>query len=248
MDLLADVGNSRLHLALGVAGRLTRTLATDHDDEAAWDAFCDAAPDRLAAVSVRPPALAAWRAWAERRFGQAPRVLGEDLPAGVPLQVARPEQVGRDRIANACWARSRHPGRAVVVIDLGTAVTFDVVSAAGAFVGGAIAPGLRTGAWALHERTQGRLPLVDVTEPPPALGGDTEACLRSGLFHGLVGLVEATTARLEAELGTSLRVAATGGDAERVAAACPRIDEVVPQLTLLGLQHALELDAAHGPT
>jgi len=169
-------------------------------------------------------------------------VLGQDLPASLPLDLDRPEQVGLDRLANGLWLTSRHPGQAAVVVDLGTAVTFDVVSSEGAFVGGAIAPGLSTGAWALHERTRGRLPQVNLSETPPALGVDTEACLRSGLFYGLVGLVEATCAQLERELGASLHVVATGGDAERIAASCPLIDEVVPHLTLLGLLRALDDD------
>jgi type III pantothenate kinase len=245
VDLLADVGNSRVHLAAFDGGELVRTLATPHDApaEQAWDAFWPGeAPTRLAAVSVRGSRLDALGAWTERRFGRRPRLLGDDLPAGLPLQVDRPEQVGLDRVANGLWAVSRYPGRDVVVVDLGTAVTFDVVSAAGAFVGGSIAPGLATGAWALHERTRGRLPQVDVLDAPPALGLDTEGCLRAGLFYGLVGLVQATCAQLEAELGVSLHVAATGGDAERVAAACPRVDEVVPHATLLGLLRALDAE------
>lgn len=248
--LVADLGNSRTHLAWIEGGRVAAAAAAaaDHPGglEAGWEAFLAGrpAPTACGALSVSPPALAAFERWAGRRLGRAPRVLGRDLPCPVRLEVDAPEQVGADRLANALWAARTHPGRAVAVFDLGTAITVDVVSAPGAFVGGAIAPGLRTGARALHAWTAA-LPEVEPQPDAPLVGRTTRGCIASGLLWGAVGLVEGFAGRLADALGEAPLVVATGGDAPLVAPACPRVDLHEPHVTLLGLGLAL---AAASPT
>ncbi len=261
MDLIADLGNTRAHVALASAAGPVDRVDVPNDDPAALAPALDALvrragePRRAALVAVNPRLRGPLEAWLAAR-GLVARALGEGLPAPIPLQVARPEQVGPDRIADAVWAARTHPGRAVIVVDLGTAITLNVVSPGGAFLGGAIGPGLRTQAWALHQRTA-RLPWVD---PPLStgdpdrdpdhdpgrdslIGGDTVSSIRAALRWGAVGLIGAYAEQVERALGVRPRVVATGGDAALVAATCPRIDEVVADLTLRGVHLALLADA-----
>jgi type III pantothenate kinase len=250
VDLLADLGNTRAHLALREGDRLLATWDVPHGEgsEDGWDAGLAGHPPprRAALLHVRPAMRDRWLAWARAR-GLTPRVLREDLPLPLRLEVARPEQVGADRLAGALWAARAFPGQAVLLFDLGTALTCSAVSAQGAFRGGAIAPGLSTGAWALAERTA-RLPRVTPVGGPPPLAGDTEGCIQSGLFWSAVGLIEALVARSAAALGGAPRVVATGGDAALIAPHCPAIERVEPRATLLGLALALdEADLAGAP-
>jgi len=245
-DLIADVGNTRAHLAWVEAGRVEARAALETADRAraraAWETFLGARrPARVAYATVAAAAGAAFAAWAAEATGVAAVSLGTPgLPYPLPLDVAQPERVGPDRVANATWAVRAHPRQAVVVVDLGTAITFDVVSARGAFLGGAIACGLRLAAGALAAGTD-LLPLGELgEEPSPALGKTTEACLAAGLWWGAIGLVEATCARIAAELGEAPRVVATGGDAPQVAPHCACVDAVVPDVTLLGVAYALD--------
>jgi type III pantothenate kinase len=148
-----------------------------------------------------------------------------------------PSTLGSDRLADAVAARERY-GAPVVVVDFGTATTFNVVDAAGAFVGGAIAPGLGTAADALAD-TSARLQRVAMDAgPPPLIGRNTEQSMRSGVLYGYAGLVAGLLDRIDAELGAPrAHVAATGGLAGVVAPLVRRIDAIEPDLTLDGLRH-----------
>lgn len=253
MDLVADLGNTRAHVALisglGLSGRVIDRVDVSNDAPEALAAALDALaarhgePRRAALVAVNSSLRGALESWLGGR-GLVARALGESLPAPIALEVERPEQVGPDRIADAVWAARTHAGRAVLVVDLGTAITLNVVSPAGAFLGGAIGPGLRTQAWALHERTA-RLPRVEppLTADDPVIGRDTAASIRAALRWGAVGLVRAYAEQVERHLGQRPWVVATGGDAAAIAAACPRIERVVPDLTLRGVHLALLADA-----
>lgn len=246
MDLVADLGNTRAHVALISAVDLVARADVRNDDAGGLARACDAlvaahgAPRRAALVAVSPRLRAPLEAWLAAR-GLTPLALGESLPVPLALEVAAPAEVGRDRLADALWAARTYPGRAAIVVDLGTAITLNVVSTRGAFLGGAIAPGLRTQAWALSQRTA-RLPLVDpvlVEGDLPLIGETTEQCIRAALLWGAVGLVDVYAQQVERALGARPVVVATGGDAAAVAAACPRIERVVPDLTLRGLHLAL---------
>lgn len=252
MDLVADLGNTRAHVALASREGVVDRVDVPNDDPGALGPALDAlvarhgAPRRAALVAVSPRLRAPLEAWLAAR-GLAAAALGEALPVPIPLEVARPEQVGPDRLADAVWAARTHPGRAVLVVDLGTAITLNVVSPAGAFLGGAIGPGLRTQARALNERTA-RLPWVDppLGEGDALIGGDTVACIRAALRWGAVGLIQTYAEQVERALGARPLVVATGGDAAAVAASCPRIEQVVPDLTLRGVHLALVAHAG-GP-
>lgn len=159
-----------------------------------------------------------------------------DLPLAV--EVPRPDMVGVDRLLDAVAANAlREPGRPAVVVDVGTAITVDLVSAEGAFRGGAILPGIEMGARALHHFTDllPRIRAADLALPPPVLGNATEPAMRSGLFWGAVGAMRELIARLGAEAGGSPQVFLTGGAGPAVAGLLGPDARHVPHLTLAGV-------------
>jgi type III pantothenate kinase len=160
---------------------------------------------------------------------------------GIPLRHDHPQDLGADRIANAVAAQTLYGGPAIVV-DFGTAISFDVVDASGTFVGGAIAPGISTSAEALVERAA-RLPMVALVAPPTAIGRSTVGALQSGLVLGCAGMVDGLVERLSRELDAGVTTIATGGSATSVLDACERIDHHDPWLTLKGLRLIWERNA-----
>ena len=152
----------------------------------------------------------------------------------LPVQVPDPSSVGADRIANAYAARALY-GTPAIVVDLGTATTLDCISKAGAYVGGAIAPGVITASEELFRRAA-RLARVDLRRPERALGRTTEECLRIGVLWGNAGLVDALVRRVRAELGGRPKVIATGGLASVLAPECETVDVVDETLTLKGMR------------
>ncbi len=166
-----------------------------------------------------------------------PLVVTADLDLGIRLAVENPQTVGTDRLVNAAAAYARWGGPCIVV-DLGTATTFDVVDAGGAFLGGAITPGLQTMAAALIRGTA-QLPTVPLVPPPAAIGRNTVTAIQSGVVLGYVALVEGLVARLRAEVGPTpapIPIIATGGLAHILAAATHVFTHIEPNLTLDGLQ------------
>jgi type III pantothenate kinase len=180
------------------------------------------------------PALT--KPWAEALRGitgrEALEVTAKDSP--IALQVTEPDSVGPDRIANALAGRTLH-GSPCIVVDLGTATTFDCVSKQGAFVGGAIAPGMSTAAEALVGRAA-RLSNVELRRPERAVARTTAENLRVGVLWGYAGLVDALVRRMRSELGGRPKVIATGGLARMVAPECETVDLVDDGLTLKGLR------------
>jgi len=170
---------------------------------------------------------------ARSHFGHEALVVGPGVRTGLPLLVDNPHEVGADRVANCVAALERHPGP-LVVVDFGTAINFDAVSAAGEFVGGAIAPGLEVSVNALGERAA-RLFGIELATPPAAIGKNTAENMQSGAIFGFAGLVDGMVRRFAGELG-SLSVIATGGLAGLVTPHCETVDEVAPWLTLDGLR------------
>ena len=162
------------------------------------------------------------------------RLLESTADLGFDVRVSVREEVGVDRLVNVIAARTRI-APPFLVVDLGTATTFDCVAADGAFVGGAIAPGPGMLVDALGTRTA-RLPRVELAPPGHAVGTSTRDAMRSGLFWGYVGLVDGLVARCRTELGGQARCVATGGLAATFAPFCTGIDEVDPDLTLHGLR------------
>jgi type III pantothenate kinase len=193
-----------------------------------------------ALASVVPPLTATFEELVVRTLGRPPVIVGPGVRTGVQIKVENPREVGADRIANTAAVHKLHGGPAIV-IDLGTATTFDVVSKDGDYLGGAIAPGLGIAADALVRRTA-KLPKVELTFPESAIGRNTVAAMQSGLVIGYVGLVKELIARLKKELGGNPKVIATGGMGEMIAAWTNVIDVVSPRLTLEGIRIIYELN------
>lgn len=163
-----------------------------------------------------------------------PLIVRPGVKTGMRLLMDKPDEVGADRIVNAVAAFARYASSAIVV-DFGTATTFDCVSGAGDYIGGVIAPGLGISSEALFLRAA-RLPRVEITCPPKVIGRSTVAAMQSGLFHGYVGLVDGILAKLIEEMGGDPRVLGTGGLAELIATGSRFIEETDANLTLEGLR------------
>ncbi len=199
--------------------------------------------ERISAVimaSVAPPLTPVFQELALSYLKREAIVISHETPIGVPLLVDNPWETGADRMISALAAHTLYGGPAIV-IQFGTATSFDCVSAEGAFLGGAIAPGLGISADALA-RAASRLYQVELTPPPAALGTNTVHSMQSGIVFGHVGLVEGLVARLRAELagGERAKVIAHGGLADVMARVTPHIDVVDPNLILAGLRIAYQ--------
>jgi type III pantothenate kinase len=197
---------------------------------------------RAAVCSVVPPAAYALRAACVKYFHREPFVLQAGVKTGLRVRYRNPLEVGADRIANAIAATLRHPRRDVIVVDCGTATTFDMVAAAGDYLGGAILPGVGISAEMLASRTA-RLPSVEIARPEVALGRSTVESIQSGLYHGHVGAIRHLVEELTREgfAGAKPVVIGTGGFA-RMFEAEKLFDEIVPELVLFGLKHAESLN------
>jgi type III pantothenate kinase len=186
---------------------------------------------------VVPSTLYAVEKACRRYLKVTPRTIGEHASFDLPVKVDNPRELGPDRVVNVYAARLRHPPP-LLIVDFGTATTFDAVDADGAYRGGAIAPGFQISADALFSRTS-RIPRVEVQRPPKAIGTNTMHAVQSGLFWGYVGLVDGIARRIKEELGAPGRpvpCVATGGLSNLVGRACVEIDEVDEHLTLDGLR------------
>ena len=240
-----NIGNTTTSAAIFVGGSLVRTtrVPTLRLREI-WRIFGRAAEDfreRTTAIvvgSVVPSLNEAAAEIASREFDVPARFYRVDIPAGIELRVEQPERVGDDRVANALAAYRRFNGPAVVV-DMGTAITVDVVSDDGAFLGGAIMPGAGTCAKTLAKHTA-LLPHVDLAGEPTFPGKTTEAAVRSGLMHGVAGAVDRLVEMAWEVLGTEAPVIGTGGETKAVAPVSKHIEEIEPALTLEGLARAVE--------
>ncbi len=192
-------------------------------------------PQRIVVASVVPALGRSWQS-AARNLGVPLRFLDGASPVPVRLQVDHPLGVGADRIANTLAATEVY-ARDAIVVDLGTATTFDCITADGVFLGGAIAPGPTTGAEQLT-RAAAQLPQVEIEEPRRVIGTNTLDCLRSGAFYSVVDGIDGIVGRLAAEWGRAPLVVATGGLAEVVAPHCQAVDEINPTLTIAGVAAA----------
>jgi type III pantothenate kinase len=247
MLLTIDVGNTNTVLGvfegteLLVHWRLTtrREQTADEYGILVRNLFASSglAPEKIEAValaSVVPPLTPVLVALARQYLGQDPLVIGPGVKTGMPILYEPPGDVGADRIVNGVAAFAAHGGP-VIVVDFGTATTFDVVTRKGEYIGGVICPGIGISADALFQRAA-RLPRVDVRHPGKVVGRTTVGSMQAGLYFGYAAMCEGLLARIKAELGESPRVVATGGLAETLAAEIPSIEAVDPILTLTGLR------------
>jgi type III pantothenate kinase len=251
MLLAIDVGNSNSSIGVFEDDQLRceLRLATHRDwtrDEfaikleralALQDMGFDGIHDAVLA-SVVPPVTEPIVAALSRYVGVEALVVTPGLDTGMPVLYDPPQDVGADRIVAAIAAHERYGGEAknaIIIVDFGTATTFDVVSPTPEYLGGVIAPGVGISADALFRRAA-KLPRVDVAKPASVVGRNTVGAIQSGLFYGYVGLVEGVLARIRGELSWEVRVIATGGLARKVAHETAAIDVVDDNLMLEGLR------------
>ena len=201
------------------------------------------AVEAVVIASVVPRMAPTLAELSRRTLGQEPWVVGDNLQPRLPIRYEPPSDVGPDRLVDAVAAIRRY-GTPAIVVDLGTATTFNAISREGEYRGGAIAPGVGTSLEALFQAAA-RLRWFDLTRPAQAIGGNTEEAMRSGAFHGFVSMVEGMVARFKAELGSDAKVIATGGWSELIGGATPMVDHVDPLLTLEGLRLVWDERSSH---
>ena len=189
--------------------------------------------DHCIVSSVVPQSVFNLRNLSRRYLHIEPLVIGENVNLGVDVRIEKPSEAGADRLVNAIGAHVVYPGP-LLIIDSGTATTFDVVAADGAFEGGAIAPGINLSMQALHTAAA-RLPRIAIQRPAHAIGKDTVAAMQSGVFWGYVALIEGLITRIKAEYPQALTVIATGGVASLFEGATLAIDHFDHDLTIRGL-------------
>jgi type III pantothenate kinase len=255
MLLVVDAGNTNIVFAVhdGAEWRGTWRIATDaqrtSDEYAVWLLsllqLTGIRRDHIEAAvigTVVPAALYHLRRLCRDWFDVEPLVARATLDWGFEIKVDNPEEVGADRLLNTLAGHQRYHGP-LVVIDFGTATTFDIADADGAYLGGIIAPGINLSIEALH-RAAARLPRIGIGRPQSVIGRNTVAAMQSGIYWGYVAMIEGMVARVQHEFGTRLKVIATGGLAALVAEGTTIIEHADPDLTLEGLR----LLAARNPT
>jgi type III pantothenate kinase len=185
-------------------------------------------------ATVVPQALFHLRMFCERHLNAPPLVIGDpDVDLGIKVLMDRPNEVGADRLANAVGGHVLHP-RPLVIVDFGTATTFDVADAEGNYIGGAIAPGINLSLEALHMATA-KLPRIALERPARVIGKDTLSAMQSGIYWGYIGLIEGLVTRITKEFGARLTIIATGGLAPLFFGATPAIEHLEPEITMQGL-------------
>ena len=248
MLLAVDVGNTQTMIGLMEGDRIAHdwriaTVRHRTGDEiagllAGFFSLTDWRPqeaiDEVGIASVVPRLTWQWQIMCEKHLKITPFIIGPGTRTGMRILMKNPTEVGADRIVNAVAAFDRYGGPCIVV-DFGTATTFDVISAEGDYLGGAIAPGVEVSMEALTTRAA-KLVKVDLVEPPQVIGKSTVESLQSGAVYGFAGQVEGIVGAIRAELGAAGHVVATGGLAELVARHTAVIEEVDEFLTLRGIE------------
>jgi type III pantothenate kinase len=254
MLLVVDVGNTQTHLGAFRGEELVEhwrfaTVRESTADElgAALRALLELRGlgfDDLdaAIVSSTVPQLGPeWASMADRYLGQPLTLVGPGIKTGMAIRLDNPRELGADRLVNAVAAHERFGGPCIVV-DFGTAITYDAISADAEYLGGIIAPGVEISMEALTERAA-KLPKIDLGEPRSLIGHSTVDAIRSGVIYGFAGQVDGIVTRLRAELGADAHTIATGGLARSIVPFCETIDEVDDLLTLTGLRLIHERNA-----
>jgi type III pantothenate kinase len=242
--LVVDVGNTNVVLGIYDGDTLTRSWRLATARERTADEYGILAQQLTAGTvrsldgaivsSVVPPLNSSIAFMIEKYFGVEAIFVEAGIKTGIAVAVDNPLEVGADRIVNSVAAFDKFGGP-LIIVDFGTATTFDVVTADAKYVGGVIAPGITISAEALFARAS-RLPRVDIRRPPSVIGTNTVVNMQSGLFYGYLGLVDGILTRMKRELPPVKRVIATGGLATLFANDSENIDEVDGDLTLRGLK------------
>ncbi len=250
MLFVVDVGNTNTVVGIYKGADLIRSFRVKSDRERTSDEFgvmflqflsgLKISPDDIEGValcSVVPPLQTAMTGAIELYMNKKALAVEPGVKTGVALRVDNPREVGADRVVNAAAAMEKLVGRnmGAIVVDFGTATTFDCVSPKSEYLGGVIAPGVKIAAEALFLRTS-KLPRVDLDYPPNVCGKNTAHSMQSGLTYAYVDMVDGVASRLKAELGFPLKVIATGGLSKLIAKKSASIEEVDENLTLDGLR------------
>ena len=247
MLLAIDTGNTNTLFAVhdGETWRAQWRSSTDMtktaDDYAVWlSTLMELSGLNLSQIddciisTVVPQSLFNQRNFARRYLNVEPFVVGENVDLGVKVNIPKPSEVGADRLVNAVGAHGGYGGP-LIVIDSGTATTFDIVAADGSFEGGIIAPGINLSMKALHEAAA-KLPRVAIQRPERVIGRDTVSAMQSGVFWGYIDLIDGLVERIKAEYGQSMSVIATGGVASLFEGAADNIDHFDSDITIKGLR------------
>lgn len=253
MLLAVDIGNTNIKVGVFSEDRLTATwnLATHtHTTSDEYGGMLLSLMDRekvlpsrttaVALCGVVPPLVHTFVQMCKKYLHTAPLIVEAGVKTGIRIALDNPREVGPDRVVGAVAAQNLY-GRPLVVIDLGTATTFDVVSKDGDYLGGAIAPGIAIASEALFARTA-VLPRIELARPRQVIGRNTVSAMQSGIIFGYIDLIEGMIRRIEEELGCEVKVVATGGQAYPFAEEIPAIDVVDPHLTLIGLRLIYEMN------
>lgn len=250
-----DIGNTNIVIGVFDGDRLvtdfrisTRHTATPDEYAFLLDGLFRLANLRLEVIdgtcmaSVVPPLTETFSALARRHFAGPLIVVGPGVKTGISVLYESPKDVGADRVVNAVAAHDKCKSD-VIVVDFGTATTFDAVTARGEYLGGVIVPGVTVSLEALFQRTA-KLPKVEIARPATVIGRNTVHSIQSGAYYGYLAMVEGLIARMRTELSEPVRTIATGGLAPLLCRDCPAIDEVDVYLTLRGLRIIYEMNVA----
>ncbi len=240
MILTVDIGNTNISLGcfqgdkLVSHGYINGKGLAKLNDSILLDAYPVQDFQAIIIASVNPENEAAFRRYLENRYTNKLLKIGREIDLKMPLLVEKPEKVGVDRLLNAV-AAYHLTKTATIVVDFGTALTVDIVSKGGEFLGGLILPGIETSAYALKSRTA-LLPQVKIRKPNKIIGKDTDSAIISGIYHGTVGAVLYIVEKLRKEVSDVECIVVTGGDAETFVADLPQMSKVSPHLTLEGIK------------
>ena len=247
MLLVIDVGNSNIVLGIYQQAKLVRDWRVSTDKSKTTDEYGILVHDliRLTGIqfsditdiiisSVVPTLTGVLEKLSRDYFGRRPYVVGPGIKTGMPIHYDNPREVGADRIVNAVAGYEKYK-TSLIIVDFGTATTFDYVNTKGEYCGGAIAPGLVVSAEALFQKAS-KLPRVEIVRPPAVIAKNTVNSMQAGIFFGYVGLVDGIVARMKAESKEKPKVIATGGLAGLIAPESKSIEAVDEFLTLEGLK------------
>jgi type III pantothenate kinase len=247
MLLAIDIGNTQTHIGCFGPSELRQSWRLATNASATADELADLLSglfalrglsfeqiDAAIVSSVAPRLAPEYNRMCERYLGRECLIVGPAIRTGMPVRTESPHEVGADRIVNAVAAYERYAS-ACIVVDFGTAITYDAISEAGEYLGGVIAPGIEISIEALAQRAA-KLPQIDLAEPEAVIGRNTQQSIQAGVVYGFAAQVDGVVARLLGELGAGTPAVATGGQAAAIAPFSAAIDEVDELLTLTGLR------------
>ncbi|MFC5406846.1 type III pantothenate kinase [Cohnella soli] len=247
MILVFDVGNTNIVLGLYKGRELTHHWRLSTNRSSTVDEYgilltnlfqlAGVRADQIEGVilsSVVPPIMNTLERLIVKYVGKEPLVVGPGVKTGLNIRYENPREVGADRIVNAVAGIEQY-GTPLVIVDFGTATTFDYIDATGAYIGGAIMPGIGISAEALYQRAA-KLPRIELAKPKSVIGRNTVAAMQSGIVYGYAGQVDGISRRIAKEFNVTPRIIATGGLAELIAVESETIELVDPLLTLEGLR------------